>query len=500
LRFKRPFILDVFANPYALQDFPAAEYANGLVLSYQNSTAAQELSAQLIFGAFEAKGRLPVGISRQIPLGTGMEIPSLERLEYGIPQDVQMPERILKEIDQIVEEGVKEKAYPGAQVLIAVKGNVIYHKAFGKPTYEEKDSVDKMDLYDVASVTKIASSLLALMDLESRGKVDLDTRLGKVLKYTRKTPYEDLTLREILAHQAGLVAWIPFYLKTLHHGLPHFDIYSKTYSEKFPYRVAENLYMNEAYRDSIYSRILQQTRVSDKKEYKYSDIGYYFIKDLIEEEVKRPIDVYNQEEFYHPLGMNRTTFKPLEKFDRSSIIPTEVDKQFRRQLVHGDVHDPGAAMLGGVGGHAGLFTNANDLAKLMQMYMQKGNYGGKQYLDEKVLEEYTACQFCAEKMLQDKEENRRGAGFDKPAYPGSPGPTCDCVSFKSFGHSGFTGTYAWADPEHEVVYIFLSNRVYPTAENKKLVSMNIRTRIQEKIYEGLANPTFADSTAMEKNL
>jgi len=217
------------------------------------------------------------------------------------------------------------------------------------------------------------------------------------------------------------------------------------------------------------------------------------MKEVIEKITKEPIENYNEENFYEPLGMNRTSFKPREKFELSEIIPTEDDKTFRNQLIHGDVHDPGAAMLGGVGGHAGLFSTANDLGKLMQMYLDGGVYGGERYLKAEVLAEYEKCQFCKGEIPKDKEENRRGAGFDKPSFDGEPGPTCDCVSYASFGHSGFTGTYAWADPQEQVVYIFLSNRIYPNASNTKLVSMNIRTRIQEEIYTAIANSKFRNS-------
>lgn len=344
--------------------------------------------------------------------------------------------------------------------------------------------VQETDLYDLASVTKITSTLLAIMELDSRGELSLDDRLGKHLKMTRGTDYEDLKLKNILAHQAGLVAWIPFYLQTLHHGMPRFDLYSKDSTKLYPVKVANDLFISKSFKDTIFNRILYHTKVSDKKEYRYSDVGYYFLKEIVEQKNREPIDEYNNQHFYAPLGMNRTTFKPLNKFSITEIVPTENDEYFRNQLVHGYVHDPGAAMLGGVGGHAGLFSNANDLGKLMQMYLQYGKYAGKSYIDSAVIEEYTECQFCGDNIL-DKNENRRGAGFDKPAYRGEPGPTCDCISYESYGHSGFTGTYAWVDPVEKLVYIFLSNRVYPTAKVNKLAKMNIRTRIQEIIYEAL---------------
>lgn len=493
LRMKKKISISVFANAYSLKGFLAAEYTDGLIMAYQNSINAQELGAQLIFGGIKANGIMPVNISPVIEMGMGIESNTPIRFSYTMPESVGLASADLRNIDSIVLEGVAAKAYPGAQVLIAKNGKVIYNKSFGKPSYEDSVLVEQTDLYDLASVTKIASTLLTLMQLDGEGKLSLDDQLGKHLKMVRGTDYENLVLRDILAHQAGLAAWIPFYIKTLHHGMPRFDIYSKSYLENFSNRVANNLYINNAYEDTIFSRIIHRAKISPEKEYKYSDIGYYFMKEVIEKITREPIEDYTEENFYEPLGMNRTTFKPREKFALSEIIPTEDDKIFRNQLIHGDVHDPGAAMLGGVGGHAGLFSTANDLAKLMQMYLNEGVYGGIRYLEPEVLEEYKKCQFCKGEIPKDKEENRRGAGFDKPALYGEPGPTCDCVSYASFGHSGFTGTYAWADPAEKVVYIFLSNRIYPDASNTKLVSMNIRTRIQEEIYTAIANSKFRNS-------
>ena len=211
------------------------------------------------------------------------------------------------------------------------------------------------------------------------------------------------------------------------------------------------------------------------------------MKEIVEKIVKEPIEEYNRKQFYEPMGMSRTAFNPLDRFEIEEIAPTEDDQIFRKQMIHGYVHDPGAAMQGGVGGHAGLFSNANDMMKLMQMFLQGGSYGGERYLEEDVLVEYTKCQYCKDSFPRNKDENRRGAGFDKPAVHGEPGPTCDCISFASYGHSGFTGTYVWVDPDEDLVYVFLSNRVNPDAKNPKLVKMNIRTRIQETIYDALHN-------------
>lgn len=493
LRLRKSTALVLFANAYNLNDFLAARHVDALLLAYQNSRDAQELSAQLLFGAIAAKGRLPLRLSEKMPFGQGQTNSKLNRLKYTLPEEVGLKSEDLALVDSIVMEGIYEKAYPGAQVLVAKSGKVVYHKAFGSHTYENKREVKKNDLYDLASVTKITSTLLAIMRLDGEGEISLDDKLGKYLKMVRGTDYEQLILRDILAHQAGLASWIPFYNKTLHHGMPRYDLYSEDSSKTYSVRVAEDLFMKKAYVDTIFYRILFRAKIDPDKGYKYSDVGYYLLKEMVEEMTGENISDYNQAVFYQSLGMNYTGFLPREKFPLSQIIPTEKDNIFRKQLIHGDVHDPGAAMLGGIGGHAGLFSNANDLAKLMQMYLQNGVYGGQPYLREEVIEEYTKCQFCVDSIPTNKEENRRGAGFDKPQLHGEPGPTCECISFKSYGHSGFTGTYTWVDPEEELVYIFLSNRIYPDAKNSKLVKLNIRTRIQEQIYTSIHNMKFRNS-------
>ncbi len=268
--------------------------------------------------------------------------------------------------------------------------------------------------------------------------------------------------------------------------MPRFDLYAHEKTRNYSIKVADSLYLLQSYRDSIFERILYKTKVSDKKEYRYSDIGFYLLKEMVEQINRQSIDQYNQQHFYEPLGMSRTSFNPLNegRFTKSEIAPTENDQYFRHQLVHGYVHDQGAAMLGGIGGHSGLFSNANDLGKLLQMFLQYGEYAERSYLESSVIKEYIKCQFCSDSTLK-KEDNRRGAGFDKPAFHGTTGPTCDCVSFHSYGHSGFTGTYAWVDPDEELVYIFLSNRVYPSAEMNKLAKIGTRTKIQKALYEAI---------------
>lgn len=486
LRLKKDIVIDVFANAYSLQGFLAAEHAAAVILSYQNSEMAQDLSAQLIFGGIQAGGELPVSVSPQLKAGYGLLSDFPIRLKYTMPEELGLASKDFAKIDKIVEDGIVQKAYPGAQIYIAKSNKVIYHKSFGKTTYEGNQKVELTDLYDLASITKIASTLLTVMELDGKGKLSLDDPLGKHLKIVKGTPYENLSLRSILAHQAGLVAWVPFYKNTLHHGMPRFDLYAHEKTGNYSIKVADSLYLLQSYRDSIFERILYKTKVSDKKEYRYSDIGFYLLKEMVEQINRQSIDQYNQQHFYEPLGMSRTSFNPLNegRFTKSEIAPTENDQYFRHQLVHGYVHDQGAAMLGGIGGHSGLFSNANDLGKLLQMFLQYGEYAERSYLESSVIKEYIKCQFCSDSTLK-KEDNRRGAGFDKPAFHGTTGPTCDCVSFHSYGHSGFTGTYAWVDPDEELVYIFLSNRVYPSAEMNKLAKIGTRTKIQKALYEAI---------------
>lgn len=470
-------VLAIFANPYSLIDFDAASNVSTLIMSYQNSIPSQSYTAQLIYGGIGATGKIPVSISDVYKAGTGLHIKPLGRLTYGLPSEVGMNNIELNKIDSIALKGIREKAYPGCQVLVARKNKVIYNKSFGYHTYDKVQPVKNQDIYDLASITKISASLLALMQLQDENKFDLDTNLFAYLHQLipDSSLYGNLIIREILAHQAGLQAWVPFYLKTLINGNPRYEIYSLDSSALYSKRVANNLYINKYYKDTIFKRILRGPL--KEKEYRYSDLGYYFMQKIIETQTGEPLNIY-VESTYKSIGASTLGYLPRNKFKLSRIVPTEYDKVFRKQLIHGDVHDPGAAMMGGVGGHAGVFSSANDLAKLMQMYLNKGKYGGIRYIQDTTISEYIKCQFC-------KDDNRRGAGFDKPVRDGEGGPTCDCVSYLSFGHSGFTGTIAWVDPEKEIVYIFLSNRIYKDAENKKLLKLNIRTDIQEVIYNSI---------------
>lgn len=472
LSLRQNVVLSFFANPYVLDEYDQFfAPAKAIICAYEDTPLSREYASQVIFGGCPASGKLPVSAG-SYKAGHGLTTGKY-RLGYYLPENVGMDSHVLAEVDSIALEGINAKAYPGCQILIARKGEVIYNKSFGHHTYEKKRPVVNSDVYDLASVTKIVSSVGAIMYLVDHDLVNLDSTLGTYLDYVDSTEYENLVIRDILAHQARLVSWIPFYQKTLVKGQLRYDLYSPVKTEEYSNQVADKVYIIKAYEDSIKQRILKHP-LHKQTEYRYSDLGYYFMKDIIESQTGMPLNEFVDKTYYAPLGAFTTTYNPLEKIDIDRIPPTEYDLIFRKQLVKGYVHDPGAAMMGGVGGHAGVFSSANDLAKVMQMYLNQGEYGGQRFIDTAVVNEFTKCQFCA-------DDNRRGAGFDKPSTTNG-GPTCSCISYQSFGHSGFTGTYAWADPDKEIVYIFLSNRVYPDANNKKLIRMDIRTRIMEVIY------------------
>jgi beta-glucosidase-like glycosyl hydrolase/CubicO group peptidase (beta-lactamase class C family) len=472
-------ILDVFASPYCLLQIKTFENIEGLLVSYQNSEIAQELSAQAIFGAIDVKGKLPVSIRNEFDEGYGIWSTSLKRLAYSIPEDVNLSSAKLNKIDSVAKVVIKEKMAPGLQILVARYGKVVYDKTFGYHTYQNKIAVKKSDVYDVASLTKILATLPLIMELQQNGVLNLDTTLESLLPNLKGTNKDTLTVKQVLSHVGRLKAWIPFYLKTLDSVTkkPSKAYYRTKKSNKFSIKVADNLFLRRDYKDSIYTRIAEVDQ-REKTGYKYSDLSYYLFKEYLENYYHKNLNELTQQHFYKSLGANRTSYLPLNKFKNNSIVPTEKDTYYRDQLLQGYVHDMGAAMLGGIGGHAGLFTNANDIAKIMQMYLQKGYYGGKRYFTTKTLNTFNHRYYK-------KDSVRRGVGFDKPQIKEVEKATCACVSEESFGHSGFTGTYTWADPESGIVYVFLSNRVNPTMENKDLIKYNIRTDIQQIIQNAI---------------
>ncbi|MGV1011899.1 MAG: glycoside hydrolase family 3 N-terminal domain-containing protein [Flavobacterium sp.] len=475
---KNTVILDAFTKPYSLSTIPNFDDFEGVVMSYQNSDISQIVGAELLFGAIESQGKLPVSINEEYKDGFGLTTEKLNRLGFTAPENVGMSPKVLSQIDVLAKKAIDGKMTPGIQVLVARRGKVLFQKSYGYQTYEPITKVQNSDIYDVASVTKMVSTLPNVMQLFEQEKVTLDSKLGDMLPMLKGSDKQDISFKNLLSHYAGLQAWIPFYKATLNEDKsPSDKYYSLNSKEGFTTQVAPNLYLRNDYQDSIMKQIAD-SKLLEKKEYKYSDFTFILLKEYLEKTTGKTLDVLSFDNFYKSLGMNNTMYNPLRKLDVSVIAPTEMDTYFRHSLVQGYVHDMAAAMQGGVAGHAGIFSNAMDIAKMMQMYLQKGNYGNIQYFKPSTFDIFNTCYFGS-------EGNRRGLGFDKPQL-GKEGPTCGCVSKSSFGHTGFTGTMAWADPETDIVYIFLSNRTYPDSNAaNKLSKENIREDIQKVIQEAI---------------
>jgi len=470
-------VLNVFANPYSIGLFRNLNDKEAVLVSYQDGDNFERASAEIIFGGLPAKGRLPVSINPLLPAGFGINTPDNFRVRFREPIKAGIYPGIEKTIDSIVNYGIKEKAYPGAQVVVIKDGNVIINKSYGHHRYDSLREVLNSDIYDLASLTKIASTTAAVMNLKSKGLIDIENTVGYYLPRFKNSEISDINLKEILAHQARFQSWIPFYLETIKDGKLDSLIYSNTLSDEYPVKVAENIYIHKSYSDSIFKKIKESPLIS-RKRYLYSDVGFYLLAEIIEEVSSLRLEEYVSKHFYNPMGLNTMTYNPLSKFEKSKIAPSENDTIFRNQILQGYVNDPGAAMLGGVAGHAGLFSNALDMAIMMQMFLQNGYYAGKQYIDKDIVKEFTSTQFS---------NNRRGLGFDKPCIDDNKNgfPTSDKASKYSFGHTGFTGTYAWADPKENLVYVFLSNRTYPDSSNRNIIELQIRTKIQEAIYKAI---------------
>ena len=472
-------ILDVFAKPYSLLPITNFDAIEGLVVSYQNNAIAQIVSAELIFGAIEAKGKLPVSIHTSFKVNDGFSTEKLSRLGFSSPENVGMNAEILSKIDGIANKAINGKMTPGIQVLVARKGKVIYQKSFGYHTYDKTIKVQNSDIYDVASLTKIMATLPNVMVQYDHQKINLETTLGTMLPIFKNSNKATINFKDLLSHYAGLAAGIPFYKATMDKSSFPSEVYFRKISEEqFSKKMADSLFIRNDFCDTIMKMIVK-SKIALKKEYKYSDLTFMILKDYLEKTTSKTLDVLIQENFYRSLGMNNSSFNPLVKFDKNRIPPTENDTYFRRQLLHGYVNDLSAALEGGVSGHAGVFSNAMDVAKIVQLYLQKGKYGDQQYFSEKTFDDFNTCYFCA-------AGNRRGVGFDKPQL-GAEGPTCGCASMTSFGHTGYTGTMAWADPDAQIVYVFLSNRTFPIAGTNRLSKENIREDIQKVIYEAIQN-------------
>lgn len=485
---KQTCIINLLGSPLAIQKyFVDIKQYDAFILSHQDHYLTQKISAEMIFGALPFKGKLPIKLSAEYPAGYGLSCQTSHILKFRMPENEGINSHILKtQIDSIVEAGIKMSAFPGCQICIARNGSIIFQKSYGFQTYDSIIPISEESIYDIASLTKVTASVPTLMYMMDEQKWHPDTVISSYFPYLSETNKADLTFRNILSHQARLTSWIPFYwYNTDSSGVLNDDVFNVMQNDIFNTRVAENLYIRSDYTFEMYDTIVN-SELRKKKEYKYSDLGYYWVPQLVEKYYNQRFDHFVNEYFYKPLHLKNTSFLPRKYFELNNIVPTENDTLFRKQIIRGDVHDPGAAMLGGVCGHAGLFSTAEDLCTIFQMYLQKGNYRGVQYFDTTTVDEFT-------KYQHDGIENRRGMGFDKPFKKYDRyGPVCEGASTKSFGHSGFTGTYVWADPEEQLVYVFLSNRVYPKSDNYKISRYDIRTNIQQAIYDAIINRNFEE--------
>lgn len=472
---RKAVVLDIFASPYSLDFFSDPTIFDAIVISYQDKAVSQQVSAEIILGMHASDAQLPVTAGSFI-VGTGISTPKT-RFSIATPLDLAVDTTYLRMVDSIALNGIDAGAYPGCQVFAAKDGYIFYHKSFGTHTYDKKIPVKETDVYDLASLTKILATTPAIMKLSDDGKIDIDDKLSNYLLFLRGTNKSDIGFRDLLTHQAGLTPWIPYYESTLIDNQWDTAVYRSMISEGYPVRVAENMYIRENYKYRIYEEIIN-SELSEAK-YSYSDLGFYFLKEMVEHIINEPFDSYLYHEFYNPLGLFQMKFNPRKYFPLSEIIPTEYDRAFRHQLLHGDVHDQGVSMLGGISGHAGLFGNAYDVAVIMQMFLNGGQYGGREFIKAETVTEFTRYQFP-------ENDNRRGLGFDKPLLDFEEHRSnCKDASPSSFGHSGFTGTYTWADPDNGLVYVFLSNRVHPDMDNKKIMDLDIRTNIHQLFYEAI---------------
>lgn len=409
-----------------------------------------------------------------------------EELTYGRPVEVDLDSAfIYTQVDSIMSLGIREEAFPGAQLLVAKKGKIIFHKAYGYHTYDSIQRVALNDIYDLASVTKITAALPALMKLHGEGKLCLDEPFSSYWDPWKKVAdKKQLTVREILSHQAGLTPYIVFLNEiTKKNGRLKKRWVRPKANSKYNNQAYEELFIKDRFKRKVY-REISRSAVDDEKKYRYSGLTFLLYPQLVKNLTGTNYATYLRTQFYDPLGNTTMGFNPKTKNFSNAIVPTEIDTLFRFSLTKDWVHDENAALMGGISGNAGLFATAKDLARLMQMYMNYGIYGGRRYLKEETVKEFIKVQFP-------ENENRRGLGFDKPllgndtlkleaAYPAPK------ASAESFGHSGFTGTFVWADPKDQLVFIFLSNRVYPYRSHRKLYSLNIRTALHSVFYEAAA--------------
>jgi len=498
--------LNIYGSPYTLSFLPNHDAIKSILICYDDSDNSQRIAAQKVFGGLPCMGTLPVSVAPCYSLQDGL-CTHATRLGFVYPEDIEIESTALLKIDSIISNAIQIKALPGCQILAIKDSKVFYNKSFGHHTYGNAAAVDNSNLYDIASITKIIASVPLIMHYDQLGLINIDDKLRDYLELPEGSNKSSLRLSDMLTHRAGFVSHISFYRKLIVALDTSKPLYNKTmnseysikldnnlylnkntiYNERFlstdsswsnAIQIAHHCYLNPVYIDSIYSAI-NESKLLPKSDYLYSDLPYYYFQKIVESKARVSFNKIVDSLLFLPIGVTSMMYQPLNKYPKSFIVPTENDTYFRKQLIHGYVHDQGAAMLGGIAGHAGLFANALDVGKVMQMYVNGGAYGGSQLITRSIVEKYTGCSYCT-------KNNRRGLGFDKPEMDTTkPSPVCKGVSAESYGHSGFTGTLAWADPTSGLIFIFLSNRIHPDADNKKLIDMNIRSTIHQVFIDAL---------------
>jgi CubicO group peptidase (beta-lactamase class C family) len=471
-------ILVLFGSPYSAKFFEHGPTA--LICAYQEEDIVQDIVGQQIFGALSFHGRLPITTSKSLPFNKGILTQNLMRLGFAIPEQVGLKADSLENMNEIVDQMIKDQAAPGCQILVVKDGRIVFDRAYGNHEYNAKKKTSRNHLYDLASITKVAATTVAIMKLVSDQKIDIKSRLDTYLPELENTNKGAITIEEAMAHHGGFIGWIPFYKETMTGSFrsprPDPELYRNIRSGSFDVEVANKLYLKSSYQDTIWQRIYNSDLRSTRG-YRYSDLGFYLLSKLVEKVSGKTLDQYCEENFYRPMNLSRIGFNPYKSFPLAEIVPTENDTYFRRQKIQGYVHDMGAAMLGGVSGHAGLFSNAYDLAALMQMVLNEGYYGGTQYIDSDIISKFTTRYIYS---------SRRGIGFDMKELDASKTMNVsEKASILLYGHTGFTGTCAWVDPLNKLIFIFLSNRTFPNMNNNKLYKDNYRLRLQSVVYEAI---------------
>lgn len=466
----------ILGNPYAVADFPSIE---NILFAYEDHSPSQKAVMLWLEGKIEAQGVLPVTVTNQLNYGAGHSTPLITSSNLQKKKTSSIDINKLEQIDSLVFDAIKKKAIPGCQVLVAKNNQIVFNKSYGNIAGEGSPLVSNQTYYDLASVTKVSATTVSMMKLVEEGKIDIDKTIGDYLSWVKGNAKANISLRDLLLHQAGLYPYIKFYESLLNtDGSLKTTLVTSTADPVHQQMITPTKFLANYWMDTIQQQILRSPVTANGK-YIYSDNDFIFLGQIVEKVSGMNLHDYASQNFYQPLGMKSTGFLPLQKTNKENIAATELDNYFRNELIQGSVHDEGASTMGGIAGHAGLFSNATDLAKLYLMLLNNGNWEGKQYLNASTIQTYTAY---------NSSISRRGLGFDKPEKDNinlkEPYPS-KSVSLSTFGHTGFTGTCVWADPENQLLYIFLSNRVYPTRDNKAFSSLNLRPNIQELIYSAL---------------